>query len=106
MRIAVIIGFVALSSSAAWATTGTCSGAPDGTPCVDECIDAGHCGGGVCLADHVAADGTACSTGNFCTLGDTCQAGLCVAGTSQRPCPGAPDSCHVSACNPDRKSVV
>ncbi len=100
MRIAVIIGFVALSSSAAWATTGTCASAPDGTPCVDECIDSGHCGGGVCLADHVAADGTACSTGNFCTLGDTCQAGACIAGTTQRVCPSAPDGCHVSACSP------
>ncbi|HEX4462477.1 MAG TPA: hypothetical protein VIA18_31085 [Polyangia bacterium] len=102
MRLSVIIGVgVVLSFAApAWATTGTCASAPDGTPCVDECIDAGHCDSGACVADHVSADGTACSTGNFCTLGDTCHAGACVAGTTQRTCPSAPDGCHVSSCNP------
>lgn len=100
MRTAVFV--LALSSLAApaWATTGTCSGAQDGTPCVDTCIDSGHCGGGACIADQVSANGTACSTGNFCTLGDTCQAGACVPGTAQRVCASAPDSCHVSACLP------
>jgi MYXO-CTERM domain-containing protein len=102
MRTAIVVLTLSLSMFAApaWATTGTCSSAPDGTPCVDTCVDSGHCGAGVCVADVVASDGTACSTGNFCTLGDTCHAGACVAGSSQRVCPSAPDSCHVSSCAP------
>ena len=44
---------------------------------------------GVC-SDPPARDGTSCSDGILCTVGDQCQAGVCVGGPV---CP-APDQCH------------
>src|SRR3954453_8057748 len=43
--------------------------------------------------------GTTCSDGDACTLNDTCQAGVCTAGTA-KTCT-AMDQCHtVGTCNP------
>jgi hypothetical protein len=55
-----------------------------GTPCGDQrtstCNQADSCdGAGNCLA-RLAANQTGCEDGNFCTVGDACQGGLCVAG--------------------------
>jgi hypothetical protein len=89
-----------LLAGRAAASVGACSGLADGTPCSDTCIASGHCGGGACVSDVIAPDGTPCSSGNQCSMADTCQAGVCAPGATQRVCPSAPDSCHVSACVP------
>jgi len=64
---------------------------PLGTACGDQtasaCDFADSCDGvGVCVP-NVAADGTACSDGWYCTATDACSNGVCVG--SGDPCPGA-----------------
>jgi hypothetical protein len=51
------------------------------------------CTGAQCAS---AADGTPCDDGNFCTTGDTCQAGVCTAG-APRNCPAL--ECEVATCD-------
>jgi RHS repeat-associated protein len=110
-------------------STGKCSNpdAPNGTACNDgnACDLNDTCQSGVCAASshvtctasdqcHVAgtcnpatgqcsnppvANGTACNDGNACDLNDTCQSGVCTAG-SHVTCT-ASDQCHVAGtCNP------
>src|SRR5262249_29877300 len=66
----------------------------------DACHDAGTCNPatGQCVPVP-RADETPCDDGNACTMGDTCQAGVCMSGAA-RTCT-APDACHVAGeCNP------
>jgi len=67
---------------------------PAGTTCrgaVSACDVAESCDGSAtaCPADVFAADGHDCSDGQFCNGSETCQGGICTAGTP--PCVGACD---------------
>ena len=68
-------------------------------PAPDQCHDGGTCNPGTGLCSAVLkANGTPCSDSNACTVGDTCQAGICAAGPFQT-CPA--DACHVAGiCDP------
>src|SRR5207253_2356795 len=66
----------------------------------DPCHVAGTCdpATGQC-SNPSAANGTACNDGNLCHLNDTCQSGVCTAGSSVT-CT-ASDPCHVAGtCDP------
>ncbi|HEV8701325.1 MAG TPA: LamG-like jellyroll fold domain-containing protein [Candidatus Polarisedimenticolia bacterium] len=80
---------------------GVCSGAnPVVCTASDQCHDAGTCNPatGVC-SNPAKANGSLCSDGNACTLSDTCQSGLCAAGSAV-VCV-ASDQCHVpGVCSP------
>lgn len=54
-------------------------------------------GEGLCLPNHVV-DGTTCSDANGCTVGDSCVAGTCVAGTVA-DCSGENDQCNTGKCS-------
>jgi hypothetical protein len=79
--------------------TGACT---DGPPIVcsprDQCHLTGVCdpSTGACSAP-VKPNGTTCSDGNACTLGDTCMAGVCTGGTPV-VCPPASNPCLESFC--------
>jgi hypothetical protein len=80
---------------------GVCTGAnPVMCTASDACHVAGTCNPstGAC-SNPVAANETTCSDGNACTQGDSCQVGVCAAG-SPVTC-RASDACHVvGTCNP------
>ncbi len=107
-------------------TANTCTGMalPDLTLCDDTlfCTQNDRCSGGVCVGaqrncaaqsnncnigvcDDTAdacvaspvADGAACSDGNFCTVPDTCTAGVC--GGPPRDCSNVSDGCNVGTCS-------
>ena len=80
--------------------SGVCSGLPVTCFASDQCHVAGICSPstGQC-SNPTAPNGTTCNDGNHCDLNDTCQAGVCTAG-SQVTC-AASDQCHVAGtCNP------
>lgn len=85
-------------------TNGVCTDLCAGVTCTasDSCHDAGTCNPqtGIC-SNPVKADGASCSDGNSCTQGDVCTAGVCGGTPFSCPSPGAPDDCHVGACNGD-----
>jgi hypothetical protein len=56
----------------------------------EECDDQAGCCTPAC---ELEADGTGCSDADVCTLGDTCQAGACVGGTSAL-CNTPPGECY------------
>ncbi len=89
---------LASSASSAVASTSSCNGAGDGTACVTTCISSGICMMNVCVPVTLRPDGTACSTDNRCTVGDTCLAGDCVAGALIM-CPDL-DVCRIGFCSP------
>ncbi len=73
---------------------GVCTGSnPIVCTASDQCHVAGTCNSstGQC-SNPTAASGTACNDGNACDLNDTCQTGVCTAGSTVT-CT-APDSCH------------
>lgn len=75
-----------------------CVGTPRDCSVTDGCHDVGVCDPATGQCPNPRPDGTACSDGNLCTLGDQCQAGTCVG--TPRDCSVA-DGCHdVGACNP------
>ncbi|MDP3501055.1 MAG: CARDB domain-containing protein [Myxococcales bacterium] len=83
-------------------TTDVCrSGACSGRA-VDCSSLTGGCGRGVCdpmtgqCVSAPVADGTSCSDGAFCTVQDTCRAGVCQPGPS-RSCPST--SCATGVCD-------
>ncbi|MEL6180018.1 MAG: hypothetical protein AAFS10_13750, partial [Myxococcota bacterium] len=106
-------------------TTGECNSVEntgacfDGDPCtVGDVCSGGSCIGGgesldcddgnPCTADRCEAgvgcvsepmDGVACDDGNPCTMGDSCQAGACVAGDEEMSCDDE-DLCTVDSCDP------
>lgn len=83
---------------------GVCTNLCAGVTCTasDSCHNAGTCNPhtGIC-SNPVKADGAQCSDGNACTQGDVCTGGVCGGAPFSCPPPGAPDDCHVGACNGD-----
>jgi cysteine-rich repeat protein len=81
-------------------TAGTCTGT-DPVVCAasDQCHDVGSCDPttGMC-SDPAAADGTACSDDNVCTVGETCQAGTC--GAPQPLDCNDRNECTADTCDP------
>ena len=74
--------------------SGVCgAGAPKTCTASDQCHNAGTCDPmtGAC-SNPVKTDGTSCSDGDACTQTDTCQSGVCSAGTP-KTCT-ASDQCH------------
>jgi hypothetical protein len=88
----------------AHASTSNCAGIGDGTACTTQCISAGFCHSNACVATTTRPDGSACSSEDKCTVGDSCLAGQCVPG-SAITCPGQ-DACNVGACVPSVGCVV
>ena len=78
------------------------SGCGSGTTCCPQscesdgdCPACQTCSAGACVA---VTDGTACNAGDLCTINDSCQAGVCVAGP-RRVCPINPNQCKQNVCN-------
>ncbi len=70
-----------------------------------DCSGAGdQCNTGVCDENADACvpspsnEGGTCSDGLFCTVGETCTAGVCGGGTA-RDCSGSSDQCNTGTCN-------
>jgi hypothetical protein len=72
--------------------SGTFCGDPSSSTCNgrDTCDGSGNC------ASRVAQNGAMCDDGQFCSVGDSCQAGFCVGG-GPRNC-GAGQACINNAC--------
>jgi hypothetical protein len=68
-------------------TAGDCD---DQNPCT-----ADSCNVGTCI--NTAQTGPVCNDGNFCTVSDTCQAGVC--GGAPRDCSGVADQCNTGSCD-------
>lgn len=73
-------------------TSGVCGGTSYGCSAPDQCHQAGTCNGDGTCSFAAKPNGTACNDGNPCTLADTCQNGVCTAG-SPVTCT-ASNSCH------------
>ncbi|MFO0550330.1 MAG: hypothetical protein U0271_18190 [Polyangiaceae bacterium] len=65
--------------------TGCAVGDPITCQPVDQCHVAGECDPATGCANPAAPDGTACDDGDATCSGDTCQAGVCAAGTTCAP---------------------
>jgi hypothetical protein len=74
---------------------GTCAHESDCDDLTAGCLR-GTCVDGTCTTVAVA-DLTGCEDGSFCTVGDTCAAGVCQPGHA-RAC-DSPDPCHVGVCD-------
>lgn len=59
---------------------GTCVGTPRDCSRPDGCHDAGECNPATGLCPNPQPDGTSCSTGNFCVVGESCLGGFCRGG--------------------------
>ena len=71
---------------------GLCKG---DNPCVvGTCVPDGN-GGGACETKNVSG---ACDDGNVCTLGDTCDAGVCKPGTDAKDCDDK-NACTIDTCD-------
>ncbi len=88
-----------------WGETCTAQvcGAPSGTvrcQAQDACHLDGSCdpATGLCSTPE-QANGTPCSDADACTLGESCQAGVCAAPTAQVSCPGS-DCQEAGSCDP------
>jgi cysteine-rich repeat protein len=83
---------------------GVCTDLCAGVTCTasDSCHDAGTCDPhtGTC-SNPAKAEGAQCNDGNSCTQDDVCTGGVCGGSPFSCPSPGAPDDCHVGACNGD-----
>jgi slime mold repeat-containing protein len=78
---------------------GICTGTnPVVCAALDQCHVAGVCdpATGIC-SNPDEADGTTCDDGQFCTVNDTCTAGVC--GGSSRDCSALGDQCNDGTCN-------
>jgi hypothetical protein len=72
----------------------------DGNPCTsDMCDPTAGCA-------SVPTTGNACDDELFCTIGDTCNAGVCESGTTQRTCSGAAGSCTARVCSEGLRACV
>jgi hypothetical protein len=79
-------------------TGGVCGGSDYSCAAPDQCHEAATCNGDGTCSYAAKANGTACNDGNPCTVVDTCQNGVCAAG-SPVTCT-ASDSCHdAGACD-------
>lgn len=72
------------------------SGTICGDPSASACNGRDTCDGGGNCASRVAANGAMCDDGQFCSVGDSCQAGFCVGG-GPRNC-GTGQACLNNAC--------
>jgi len=63
----------------------------DANPCTSDL-----CSSGVCQNPNLS-NGTDCNDGLYCTVGDSCQNGLCQG--SARDCSALSDACHQGVCN-------
>src|SRR5262249_39728235 len=70
----------------------------DDNPCTDDICDDGTC------KHSPKADGAECEDGLFCTIGDTCQAGVCRAGGPN--CTYLNEGCKVGSCDESRHQCV
>ncbi len=98
VRYFALVAVLVLRATTAQATTSSCVGEANGTPCADSCIAAGVCRSQLCVPTTPRPDGTLCVTGNACTTGDHCQAGMCVVGAPVI-CPSE-SACRIGECNP------
>jgi len=85
-------------------TAGTCGGGSpnlcdDGEQCTFDTCDEGT---DSCSHDAAAMDGVPCDDGNFCMIGETCNAGSCSGGTV-RSCDDG-NSCTTDTCDEDADS--
>ncbi|MFZ5443528.1 MAG: hypothetical protein ACOZQL_26210 [Myxococcota bacterium] len=80
-------------------TTGSCTGAPLDCSSLDTACTRGQCdpATGGCLAVPLT-NGTACNDGRYCTVGETCTAGVCGGGQA-RSCASLDSTCAVGACD-------
>jgi hypothetical protein len=80
---------------------GKCVGSNPKVCTAQPCHEDGYCSpsSGTCVAGQAKVDGATCEDGNLCTRNDTCQAGVCTAGTTLT-CT-ASDQCHTAGtCDP------
>jgi hypothetical protein len=78
---------------------GSCSGSnPVICTALGQCHEAGVCdpASGTCSNPN-KADGSTCDDGLFCTVNDTCNAGVC--GGAARDCSSLSDQCNDATCN-------
>ena len=85
-------------------TCNPASGCVVGIPVVcaasEPCRDAGTCNSGSGLCSYPPkANGTTCDDGSVCSVGDTCQGGVCHPGVPVT-CAEDGDACTVEVCNP------
>jgi hypothetical protein len=76
-------------------TNNTAPCADDGNPCTSDV-----CGGGSCTHPR-APNGTTCEDGLFCTIGDSCQAGVCRGGGAN--CTQYTTACRSGSCDESRR---
>jgi len=74
-----------------------------GNPASSSCDQADACDGSGNCQQRISANGTPCDDGAFCTTGDQCQGGLCVASGqvncgANRSCNEAADQCQCQGC--------
>ena len=74
-----------------------CEGVPE--QCHEFICEEGEC------TEVPVADDTSCSDGDLCTVGDTCQNGVCVSGPDME-CEGEPRQCHKFTCAEGQCSEV
>lgn len=83
---------------------GTCLGGACVTGPGVDCDDDDPCTADTCDPDgscvHTALSDVACEDGDLCTVGDVCEAGVCVPGGPET-CGGDGSSCAVGVCDPD-----
>lgn len=77
----------------------TCSQPPN--PCQQSVCNPAN---GMCMASN-APDGTGCSTGNKCQVGETCTAGVCGGGIALQ-CPVSSNPCQANTCSPNAGCVT
>lgn len=78
-------------------------GSPCGNPASSECNGADSCDGNGNCSANLASNGAACNDGQFCTAGDACQGGGCVAARALecgnlRACNEAAGECRCTGC--------
>ena len=82
-------------------TAGKCSGTPIGAK---DCADGNACTDDTCVpavgCSHTP-NGAACDDGNSCTVGDKCNAGICLSGSVQCPCTLDTDCNDANPCTLD-----
>jgi hypothetical protein len=81
-----------------------------GTVCdsdVGACEHPGVCSGSSMFCEYPGyfEDGTPCSNGDFCWVGETCGSGVCEGGM-ERDCSGAGDTCNAGACDSQLEQCV
>ncbi len=97
-RISAVLALLVVAPLA-HASVQDCQRIGDGTACTGPCIEAGTCQHGVCEPSVLRPDFTPCSSGDRCSRGDDCHAGVCRPGEGHIECPTV-DDCTVGVCDP------